>query len=965
MAGSSIKEPVEEPEIDISNQENVSQRASNLGRRSKQQVRHRASIACFSCRDRRIRCVVPKGGSGCIQCKRSGTECVIKMDDERRRPISKAYVSSLSARIAMLESMLQEKGVAVPSATHPPMTKHEAQSAGSGDEIGISAIETRRRSKSDAASPIRHMLSPPYSHEDFAMYESPAEDLANTNAPRKEPILKEYSPLRTLDLKEEDVMRRLFFPNGGLSCDRRSGTLRFFGPTANCHVHAESPSRYHSRESPEQIRRAERVIRSLTPKTHDYLMQSFWKYHNSVLQVIDRAAFEADRGSENPKYYSYFLHIIILAVGWRCANKDHCDIARINLGNYESTLHREARYMLDVELERPTGVPSVQSLLLLGDLECGVGRDNAGWMYAGMANHMAFDIGLHIDSSKIGLSEREASVRRRVMRACFLYDRFWALFLGRPTSIKRQDLGLDIFKRAPGYSSELSPEVTTVNYTVEEEIYEQLVELMNLAGKIVESQCEPQYSHDAYTTSRTVDEADKNSPMDISTLDQQLRDWYGRLPSHLSWGPDNIRTAPCSYFLLHQQYYAISILLYRSEQAHGLVPKDRSASQSPSSPETALSTDGQTRDLHNLASLTSNDGRKSVHDVCTQAATKLAQIMSQYREKYDLEKTCCTSLQPAGAASIALLAATTYSHDEAERRAYLSSLETLSDALRIISRSYEPAARMENLIQSVLAQLHRDTRDPPQGYGDFSDQGTSDGTSGSGNQLNGTNLSSFLSVCQEHDDRDGFLRNHERPRLIPVQAVPGSARPLPPFHVPPSLYYTQVSLYHQSNNMSGILPGFSDVPDTSFYQNSLYNPAIGMDSVCASRYSSDNYLRVAPSAKGWGLHSLHAAIPPSQPTSDFDSQMPDWIGESGNFSGTAALHDPNAPLNTDIGSTLDNRDLSVCKRENTGGVWVNDEGHTPTNPAGFMQAFEKAEPNHANKRPIVPPRNHELDYLSL
>lgn len=49
--------------------------------------RHRASVACASCRDRRIRCVVPAGDKECAQCKRSGVECVIKNDDERRRSV--------------------------------------------------------------------------------------------------------------------------------------------------------------------------------------------------------------------------------------------------------------------------------------------------------------------------------------------------------------------------------------------------------------------------------------------------------------------------------------------------------------------------------------------------------------------------------------------------------------------------------------------------------------------------------------------------------------------------------------------------------------------------------------------------------------------------------------------------------------------------------------------------------------
>jgi hypothetical protein len=47
--------------------------------------RYRASVACVACRDRRVRCVVPPGDKDCTPCKRSGIECVIKNDDERRR----------------------------------------------------------------------------------------------------------------------------------------------------------------------------------------------------------------------------------------------------------------------------------------------------------------------------------------------------------------------------------------------------------------------------------------------------------------------------------------------------------------------------------------------------------------------------------------------------------------------------------------------------------------------------------------------------------------------------------------------------------------------------------------------------------------------------------------------------------------------------------------------------------------
>lgn len=47
--------------------------------------RHRASVACVSCRERRTRCVVQNGEKSCTQCIDNGQECVIKNDDLRRK----------------------------------------------------------------------------------------------------------------------------------------------------------------------------------------------------------------------------------------------------------------------------------------------------------------------------------------------------------------------------------------------------------------------------------------------------------------------------------------------------------------------------------------------------------------------------------------------------------------------------------------------------------------------------------------------------------------------------------------------------------------------------------------------------------------------------------------------------------------------------------------------------------------
>lgn len=183
--------------------------------------------------------------------------------------------------------------------------------------------------------------------------------------------------------KKDGLVHMLLSTCGHLSFDQLSGRVRFFGPTSNCHIYADNNNTVDMREPPEQVRRAERIIRSLTIETHDYLMDLFWSYYNTVVHIVHREAFEEDMASSNNKYYSGFLHISMLAMGYRYADLRREDVKKITLGNMECTLHREAKYMLDMELERPGGIPSVQAFLLLGDLEYGVGRDNTGWMYAG------------------------------------------------------------------------------------------------------------------------------------------------------------------------------------------------------------------------------------------------------------------------------------------------------------------------------------------------------------------------------------------------------------------------------------------------------------------------------------------------------------------------------------------------------------------------------------------------------
>jgi len=276
-------------------------------------------------------------------------------------------MSSLTDRVALLEGMLQETGKELPPANYPPKTRAEIASSQSTTELNQNQPAQQNNTP-------RSM--PDESTDGDNGYQNES-NLSNSI------VVETHPPPRIQAAKKEGLVHMLLSTRGHLSFDQLSGRLRFFGPASNFHIYADSPTAIDVRESPEQVRRTERIIRSLTIETHDYLMDLFWEWYNSVLHIVHKEAFNEDMQNSNNKYYSGFLHISILAMGYRFADLEREDMKKITLGNRECTLHREAKYMLDMELERPGGIPSVQAFLLLGDLECGVGRDNTGWMYAG------------------------------------------------------------------------------------------------------------------------------------------------------------------------------------------------------------------------------------------------------------------------------------------------------------------------------------------------------------------------------------------------------------------------------------------------------------------------------------------------------------------------------------------------------------------------------------------------------
>jgi Fungal specific transcription factor domain len=417
------------------------------------------------------------------------------------------------------------------------------------------------------------------------------------------------------------------------------------------------------------------VINTLPTDTHDYLMDCFWQYYNSVIHVVHKAAIEDDR-EHGGQFYSGYLHVCILALGFRNADKSRPDIMRISMPNRESTLHYVAKFMLDYEIEQPTGIPLIAALLLLGDLECGVGRDSLGWLYAGMANRLCFDIGLHLDRSKSGFPKQDIQIGRMTLLACVIYDKYWALFLGRPTGLKSSDL--ETYNLTEQFTRLGRCLPATSEKSLETQVYESLLDLMEIAGKITE-----------IDASRLDDNVNPNHHVFVlmANLNRELELWYTRLPKPLQWTPENVRSAPFSFFLLHQQYHVTIILLHRPFAKHG--------DSQPPNPDNIE--DCMPQPNMHLSSMS--------RTICTQHAVRVAQIFWQHRERFNTKKIFVTGLQHAGTAAIALVAALGSLKDSSSRDANMHYLETLAAALEDMTETYQPAERMSAVLKAVIVEL--------------------------------------------------------------------------------------------------------------------------------------------------------------------------------------------------------------------------------------------------------------------
>lgn len=324
-----------------------------------------------------------------------------------------------------------------------------------------------------------------------------------------------------------------------------------------------------------------------------------------------------------------------------------------------------------------------------------VGANGRG---TGMANRLAFDIGLHVNMAVADMSELEKETRRQTMAACAMFDRKWALLMGRPTAIKTQDVGVDVLPRVSGPPFEDSSLGTMASHAT---INRQMFELLELAGKVADFQNSTYGAAHLFSSKAAEDRA----YLHFIGLERLFHNWYRRLPENLTWKPVNIKSAHMGFFILHQQFHVCMILLHRPWAKYGPMSLDGTVAArypSPGSP-----TQGDETSLPSwMAPLPHHDNRASMsRSMCTQHAIRIARIFWHHRQRFDGKRVVLTSIQHAGTAALALMAALAHKSAELDHHSNLRYLQVLSTAIYEMSHLYQPAARMYQLLKSMLVDI--------------------------------------------------------------------------------------------------------------------------------------------------------------------------------------------------------------------------------------------------------------------
>lgn len=361
-----------------------------------EKVRQRISLACKSCRSKRVRC---DGAQPiCQSCSQKGFVCEYPFREDRRKPPSRRYTEALLARIRSLEDQLQRQTQSSDSTT-------SAVTGELRDEIVIETDDYPSESEGENAGE--------FSGRD------PVDDIA-------------------------EMVGRL---NVG-----EDGQLRYFGSLSNFHL-LRGLMRHETSSSNEEVRlRASNMLQKLNIpfeiplELQAELLGLYWTWQNTWQYVVHKDAFlqEYNRGQMG-RYCTPLLISAIFSLAARYSDRPELRSGSQDPNTAGDVLAEQAKLMLFHEVEAPT-TSTVQAATLIALREFAVNKEASAWVHIGMATRMAYNLGLNLDCRHWvrlkQISELEEEVRKVAWWGCYLVDKLTNIGLGRPSAIQAHDISI-------------------------------------------------------------------------------------------------------------------------------------------------------------------------------------------------------------------------------------------------------------------------------------------------------------------------------------------------------------------------------------------------------------------------------------------------------------------------------------------------------------------------------------------
>ncbi|KAJ5688605.1 hypothetical protein N7462_002997 [Penicillium macrosclerotiorum] len=567
--------------------------------------------ACEFCRRRKIRCDATK--PACSACRNSNRVCVYHNGPQKQRP-SAALINLLKHEKAALEDTLSRLKNADDAQRRVLLQSVIVQNG----QVSLSERSTPSTMLSSSSPPPPHepfrttahqrgcreeqqLMSHPMSHPRYAQ-SAPriTEDEAN-GAYVEDDDHRDDDRNPTLERDHELVMssrqREAICSAGEATLTEKSHEASDSIFSSTSVVHDSSPigpvdpnaTRREEQEAATELLRYQLIanaamerqrehrlrrltsIRGIPAELALHLLDLHWSRQHHTFLLTYRPAFMRELENGGP----YCSDLLLYAV-FACASKfSERPEVRSNSTDPE-TAGRSFFTRCDELLLREghliqSKVPTVIALVMLGSTFIARGMTSKGWLYTGYAIRMVYDLGLHIDSQEVNKHNvEEVEIRRRVFWGAFVCEKLQSLYLGRPPTIRLQDVHvsqefLDTFEELEPWEpthdsttaesgsssiSSLAPSTHSVT------VFQQLCRLAQIMTRIID-----RIYFTGATASKTLHE--------VRPLDDVLAAWYRDLPAHLSYepwseGPDNrhVAVSPNRIILL-TTYYSLIVLLHR------------------------------------------------------------------------------------------------------------------------------------------------------------------------------------------------------------------------------------------------------------------------------------------------------------------------------------------------------------------------------------------------------------------